>query len=58
MNSQECIYELKNLWEKYFDIFENYNMYGENLSIYAKSVVRNESYIASKKSVIDAYCKI
>lgn len=55
MNSQEYIYNLKNSWKEYFDIFEDYDMYGENLSIYAKSFVRNERYIASKKSVIDAY---
>ena len=55
MNSQEYIYNLKNSWKEYFDIFENYNMQGENLPIYAKSFIRNERYIATKKSVIDAY---
>lgn len=55
MNSSEYIFKLKNALNSYFDITENYKINNEYLSIYAKSVIRNERYIGSKNIVIGAY---
>ena len=46
---------LKNSLKEYYDIYDDFEINGYNFPLYAKSLVRNERYIATRKLVIDAY---
>lgn len=55
MNSNELIGNIQNKLSKYFDIEETYTYKNIDFNTFAKSYVRNEKYIASKKAVIYAF---
>jgi hypothetical protein len=55
MNKLQYMDKFKEKLKEYFNIFENYEVLDEFFPLYAKSLVRNERYIGSKKLVTDAY---
>lgn len=55
MTSAQYIKYLSDKFSNYFDIDDNYHVDGQQIDLYAKSNIRNEKYVLSKKAVIWSY---
>ena len=55
MKLEEYLDTLRCKYEPYFDIYPGYSILGRKLDLYARSHVRSEKYILSKKAVLGAF---
>ena len=55
MRLEEYLDTLRCKYEAYFDIYPDYSILGRRLDLYARSQVRSEKYILSKKAVLGAF---
>ena len=55
MTNIQYLNYLADKFSDYFDIHHNYHIDGQYIDLYAKSNIRNEKYVLSKKAVIWSY---